>query len=89
MRNEELEARINKAFQEVFSHGDAHRNKVLGLDSILIDQNEIKGIEDTFNLLWRNLLEFLNKEFPRAGMNWCKMQPIRERIEWAKKPWQP
>lgn len=94
MRNEELEARINKAFP-VFSYGDAHRNKVLGLDSIWIDWKQIKGIEDSFNLLWRNLLEFLKMEFPHQGMNWCraicdlKMEPIRERLEWAKKTWQP
>jgi hypothetical protein len=95
MRNEELEARINREFQGVFSHGDAHRNKVLGLDSIRIDRNQIKGIEDAIDLLSRNLLGFLNKEFPGKGLNWCriicdlKMEPIRERLEWARKPWQP
>lgn len=95
MRNEELEARINKEFQEVFSHGDAHRNKVLGLESLRIDWKQIEGIEDSLNLLSRNILEFLNMEFPRQGMDWCrivcdlKMQPIRERLEWAKRPWQP
>jgi len=82
--------KINKAFP-VFSYGDAHRNSVLGLDSIWINKNQIKGIEDSFNRLRRNLLEFLNTEFPRNGRVWCetvcdlKMQPIRERIGRAKR----
>lgn len=90
MRNEELEASINRAFP-VFSYGDAYRNKVFGLESLRIDSEQIGGAEDAFNLLWRNMMEYLNTEFPHKGMNWCwaicdlKLGPIRERLEWARK----
>ncbi|MGA2651848.1 MAG: hypothetical protein ABSF28_15055 [Terracidiphilus sp.] len=98
MLNEELEARINKAFP-VFSYGDAHMNRVLGLDSVWIDRNEIKRMEETIDLLSRNLLQFLNIEFPRKGMSkgidWCrticdlKMKSVREGLERVKKIWKP
>jgi hypothetical protein len=56
-------------------------------------------MEETIDLLSRNLLQFLNIEFPRKGMSkgidWCrticdlKMKSVREGLERVKKIWKP